>query len=343
MPIIEPSFKIPGNIPFISGSYGPFINLNLRKSEQRQLFILFIASLFLIFCFGTWAYYSNKNYLETNPGSKEPEPEPDIDSYNISTFLGLEKLIDFNALMVGMGSGIVFGLIDNGGLWFGMDALDPIFEPSTVPWVYGYGGRREYSGLVNNVDSIYYGVKFKDGVLERGEKIGIRTPEEISKKIQSEYNKVINKINKSKKDWKEKISQRESISTNETAFADPNSPLFLGSNMTKVDFFSYMAKYKINEETYNYRIENYRDYLNHRNFPKDEKEAREKGTITKREKAQKLKYKQELAKLEKARLKNLGFPTQKYKNRVAVLKRKIRDKRVWPGKNKKLAQAWMGG
>ena len=29
-------------------------------------------------------------------------------------------------IMVGIGTGIVFGILDNTGLWFGMDALDPI-------------------------------------------------------------------------------------------------------------------------------------------------------------------------------------------------------------------------
>jgi hypothetical protein len=342
MPIIEPLFNIPKSIPFIGGPWGPFINTNLRKAEQKQLFVLFIVSLLLIFAFGSWAYYSNKNYIETNPGSKEPEPSPNIDSYNVSEFLGFDKLIDFNALMVGMGSGIVFGLIDNGGLWFGMDALDPLFEPSTVPWVYGYGGKREYSGLVND-DSVYYGVKFKDGTLDRGEKIGSRTPEEISRKIQNDYDRVRKKINNSDKDRKEKIKQRESITTNEAAFADPNSPLFLGTNMTKVDFFKYMVGYKVNEDTYNYRIENYRDYLNNRNLPKTNKEAERKGILTRAQKLQKLKYKKELARLERARLMNLGFPTQKYKDKVSRLKMEIRNRRVWPGSNKKLAQSWMGG
>lgn len=30
------------------------------------------------------------------------------------------------SILVGMGSGVVFGFIDNAGLWFGMDALDPV-------------------------------------------------------------------------------------------------------------------------------------------------------------------------------------------------------------------------
>ena len=43
------------------------------------------------------------------------------------------------SILVGMGSGMVFGFIDNAGLWFGMDALDPILP----------GGELTKAGLGN--------------------------------------------------------------------------------------------------------------------------------------------------------------------------------------------------
>ena len=43
----------------------------------------------------------------------------------IMEFLSIHKLPSMKSLMVGMSSNIVFGIIDNGGLFFGMDALDP--------------------------------------------------------------------------------------------------------------------------------------------------------------------------------------------------------------------------
>jgi hypothetical protein len=346
MPLIEPSFTIPRNVPLIGGEWGPFVNPSLRKDEQKQLFTLFIVSLLLILIFGTWAYYSNKNEFENNESQLQPQTEEIPDEYNVSYFLGLDKLIDGKALMVGMGAGIVFGLIDNGGLWFGMDALDPVFEGSNVPWVYGYGGKRAYSGLTgsdNGEDSVYYGVKFKDGVLTRGEKIGIRTPHEICKKIENDYTRIRSKLKNSNASKYEKFKQRQSITTNEKAFADPDSPLFLGANMTKKNFFDELAHYKINESNYSNRIDNYRDYLNNKNLPKNIKHAEELGILTKTQKTHKLKLKRQLRELEKLKLKNLGFPTQKYKDTLKDLKIKIRRLRVWPGNNKKLAQAWMGG
>ena len=341
MPLIEPSFTIPKSIPILGGEWGPFINPSMRKEEQKQLFILFIVSLLLIFIFGAISYYSNKADFENPQTSREKVEIPD--HFTLGYFLGLDKLIDFNSLMVGMGAGIVFGLIDNGGLWFGMDSLDPVFSPSKVPWIYGYGGKRPYSGIENEVDSVYYGIKFKDGILERGNKIGIRTPHEISIKIQSDYDKASFKIDDSDKSRKERFKMRESIRTNEKAFSDPNSPLFLGHNMTKRDFFTHFAQYKINESTYNERIDNYRDYLNDKNMPDSVKKAEKMGILTKAQKNQKLKYKRELRNLESLKFKNLGFPTQKYKDKVRDLKCKIKQRQVWPGQNKKLAQSWLSG
>ena len=38
------------------------------------------------------------------------------------------KNFSFKSILVGMCSGIIFGFIDNAGLWYGMDALDPYIK-----------------------------------------------------------------------------------------------------------------------------------------------------------------------------------------------------------------------
>jgi len=325
MPLIEPSFTIPRSIPLIGGEWGPFVNPSLRKGEQKQLFILFIASLFLILVFGSLSYYSSKKAFESPKVPEDPEPLPE--EFSLHYFLGIGKLLDVNSLMVGMGAGIVFGLIDNGGLWFGMDSLDAVLEPRNVPWVYGNGGRRAYSGLTHDGDSVYYGVEFKDGILERGDKIGGRDPHEICKKIQSDYDRVNSAINRKEQSKYDSFKQRESIKTNEAAFSDPNSPMFIGSNMTKNDFFKKFVQFDIGESMYTSKIDNYRNYLN-TDTPK---------------KRQKQKLKRQLKGLETLKRNNTGRPTQKYNDKVDGLKKQIRQQRMWPGKNKKMAQAWMGG
>jgi hypothetical protein len=81
----------------------PYLKYNVRK--------LFIVSFGLICVFG-----SISNYFENK--SKKEKHSSDIKS-DIKGFL--KKAI------VGVGSGFVFGVIDNVGLWYGMDILDEFF------------------------------------------------------------------------------------------------------------------------------------------------------------------------------------------------------------------------
>ena len=62
--------------------------------------------------------------------------DKDFDNKNLS-FLDYINNGPINAnfwktVLVGLGSGITFGFIDNAGLWFGMDALDPILPKGTL-------------------------------------------------------------------------------------------------------------------------------------------------------------------------------------------------------------------
>ena len=47
------------------------------------------------------------------------------DDKNILSFLGVHPFPTLASILTGMAANIVFGMIDNGGLFFGMDTLDP--------------------------------------------------------------------------------------------------------------------------------------------------------------------------------------------------------------------------
>lgn len=348
MVFIEPSFRIYENIPIVGGAWGPFINTNLSVDQKWQIFILFIVSLILIFAFGAWAYHSSNNKFkddQTNmdPPALETTPKGPSDEFNMGEFLDISKIIDFKSLMVGMGAGIVFGFIDNGGLWFGLDSLEPVFSPKYVPWVYGYGGRRPYSGYIEEEeDCVYYGIKFKDGELKRGFKVGGYTPEYICKEIQKEYNKVQTRIDKLDPESKEMLKNNTNV--NEKAYANPHSELFLGDNMKKSDFFKYLARHEINERTYDNRINNYNNYKNNKDLPRTVKEAEDMGILTAAQKKVKIQLTHKLDKLKEFKISNLGQPkSQLVKGKIAEIEKELAQKRVWPGKNKKLAQSWASG
>jgi hypothetical protein len=79
----------------------------LTKEEKRKLIILLVVSTILILLMGFIAFKTDK-------------------SKDILSFLGIYPFPSLLSILVGMSANIVFGIIDNGGLFFGMDALDPI-------------------------------------------------------------------------------------------------------------------------------------------------------------------------------------------------------------------------
>lgn len=71
-------------------------------------------------------------------------------SLSVQEFLGLSShwftsQRGLQTMLVGMVGGFIFGMIDNGGLWFGMDALDPFF----VKKLGVQSGSNEAAGLGN--------------------------------------------------------------------------------------------------------------------------------------------------------------------------------------------------
>jgi hypothetical protein len=86
---------------------------SLTPTEKTNIRNLIIGALLLITLSGIGAY---KMMQRKNP------------DLTVKDFLGLNlKKFSMKTLMVGMVSGIIFGFIDNFGLWVGMSALDPIF------------------------------------------------------------------------------------------------------------------------------------------------------------------------------------------------------------------------
>ena len=80
------------------------------KKEAFKLAVFLIICLVLILVFGTVAYTMS-------------------DSSSVLSFLGVYPFPTLISIVTGMMANIVFGIIDNGGLFFGMSALDP-FLPS---------------------------------------------------------------------------------------------------------------------------------------------------------------------------------------------------------------------
>jgi hypothetical protein len=79
-------------------------------SDVRQLIFFLAICLLLILLFGGVAFSMS-------------------DASSVLSFLGVYPFPTIAAILTGMTANLVFGMIDNGGLFFGMSALDP-FLPS---------------------------------------------------------------------------------------------------------------------------------------------------------------------------------------------------------------------
>ena len=80
------------------------------KEANEKLINLLLICVLLICISGYFAYRSE---LKKNP------------KLTMSEFIGINPRPSFKSVMIGMASNLAFGMIDNGGLWTGMDALDP--------------------------------------------------------------------------------------------------------------------------------------------------------------------------------------------------------------------------
>tara|TARA_B100001094_G_scaffold221880_1_gene215941 strand:+ start:221 stop:724 length:504 start_codon:yes stop_codon:yes gene_type:complete len=90
----------------------------ISKKEYNKLLQLLFVVIIIITILG---------YISFKLDKEDDEPN------DIWSFLGLKVKPDeedkiWKGILLGMSSGVVFGFIDNAGLWFGMDALDPFLD-----------------------------------------------------------------------------------------------------------------------------------------------------------------------------------------------------------------------
>jgi len=97
--------------------FQPLASTTLTSEEMSGIQRLLLISLLLILVAGFAAYRAR---LRNDPG------------LTVKEFLGLNAnyLLTERGrmiILVGMIGGIIFGIIDNAGLWFGLSALEPLF------------------------------------------------------------------------------------------------------------------------------------------------------------------------------------------------------------------------
>lgn len=103
---------------------------NISKKERANLQRLFMVSYSAILLFGFLSYVT----MPEKEKNKYTTWYEYINNYNGS--LLSEKFMKM--ILIGFVSGLVFGIIDNTGLWFGMEAIDPILPKGNLTRA-GYG------------------------------------------------------------------------------------------------------------------------------------------------------------------------------------------------------------
>ncbi len=87
------------------------------NKKYVKLIQLLVVCTILIIATGWYAYKTSK------------DKQKDL---TFMEFMGFSPLPSFKSILVGMSSGLVFGFIDNAGLFFGMDALDPFLPKNNL-------------------------------------------------------------------------------------------------------------------------------------------------------------------------------------------------------------------
>ena len=86
------------------------------KLEQKKLTTLLWASVAVILLVGASCYMYLRNHYQEKEGKE----------FTVTEFInGVNGVPPMKNILVGMVFGIVFGFIDNAGMFFGMDALEP--------------------------------------------------------------------------------------------------------------------------------------------------------------------------------------------------------------------------
>ena len=88
-------------------------NKSITKEDQQRLIVFLSICASLIVVFGAIAFAFNEKS-------------------SVLAFLDIRPFPSLLSIFTGMFANIVFGIIDNGGLFFGMSALDPFLPPGEL-------------------------------------------------------------------------------------------------------------------------------------------------------------------------------------------------------------------
>ena len=109
--------------------------MNFQK--HKNLIILLLGTIILIFVSTAWAFNTVNNKKLEN-GEEE---------VSFVEFINNGKTVSLKQILVGMSFGAIFGFIDNFGLWYGMDYLDPYLPGGNLTKA-GYGNT--YSDFIGS-------------------------------------------------------------------------------------------------------------------------------------------------------------------------------------------------
>ena len=109
--------------------------MNFQK--HKNLIILLLGTIIMIYLSLTLAYK-----IVNNKRKENGEPE-----LSIMEFINNGKSVSLKQILVGMSFGMIFGFIDNFGLWYGMDYLDPYLPGGNLTKA-GYGNT--YSDFIGS-------------------------------------------------------------------------------------------------------------------------------------------------------------------------------------------------
>jgi hypothetical protein len=118
--------------------------MGATTEQKAKAAILIIICIIFIVIATKYAYESEK------------ELKKDL---TLSQFLSIDKTPALKNVLVGMASGLVFGFIDNLGLYVGMDSLDPFF--SNDPLIRA-GQGNTFSDLIGSFLGTFIGVIIKN-------------------------------------------------------------------------------------------------------------------------------------------------------------------------------------
>ena len=84
----------------------------VKNLDSQVVFLIIITLILVIGSFLISFYVFNRDRVKKGE-----------EKYSLSQFLNKNQTLDFKTVLVGMSFGIVFGFIDNAGLWFGLQSF----------------------------------------------------------------------------------------------------------------------------------------------------------------------------------------------------------------------------